>query len=903
MAETTSTPTAHNLTVTDLRTEYLRDTLGIDVSQPRLSWVLQSSTRGVRQSAYQILVAGSREALENDEGDMWNSGKVESRQSVNVVYAGDTLQGGTTYYWKVRVWNQNDEVSSWSSVATFHMGLLAEDAWQGQWIGAPDTEVTAPLLRREFTVEQGIEAAHVYIAGLGYYELYINGQKVGDHVLDPGTTQYDKRILYVTYDVADYLQPGANTVGVMLGKGWFWQRNYRQYGAGPQLLLQLNLALDDDTTLSIVSDETWKVSAGPITSHSIYAGEVYDARREQPGWNAPGYDDAGWDSAEIVASPGGQLDAHLMPPIRVTQTLRPVQMTQLEDGAYVFDFGQNLTGWPRLCVSGGEGTQVVLKTAEVTRKDTARIQGENPENFEARLDTRNNQAAEAADTYICRGAPGTEVYEPRFTYHGFRYVQVEGYPGEPTLKDLEARVVHTDVKPVGEFHCSNSLLNQTHTNILWSQVGNLHSIPTDCPQRDERQGWTGDAHLSVEEAMHNFDMAAFYAKWLQDVQDAQSEDGSIPDVVPHHGRYPEVGTPAWQVAYPLVLWYMYEYYDDVRILEHHYDSLKQWITYMDSIAKDYIIETGRGDWCPPQRTEPIDGSVPITSTGHYHQAADIMAKIAGLLGKSDDAVQYAALADDIKAAFNDRFLDKTTNNYGAGSQTSNAYPLYLGLVPEENQASVVSNLVHNIMEQHAGHLWTGILGTKAVVSVLPAMGLSDVLYNAATQVTYPSYGHMLARGATTVWERWGAFRYFDPAGMNSLNHIMFGTIDEFFYKNLAGIQLASPAYGQITIKPHVVGDLTHARAAVDTIRGRVASSWQRVGNTFTLEVTLPANSRGKVSVPKLGLTDVTVEEGDKVVWQTGAFVSGVNGISNAEDNGDYVTFAVASGSYTFKLHG
>lgn len=895
--------TTQSTIVTDLRTEYLKDPLGIDVPRPRFSWMLRSSERGSLQSAYHVLVAKSWEPLEDDTGDMWDSGKVDSNQSVHVMYAGDTLQSGKTYYWKVRVWNQHDTPSPWSDVATFHMGLLEEGAWQGQWIAAENPDITAPLLRREFTLEQELEAAYVYIAGLGYYELYLNGVKVGDHVLDPGVTQYDRRILYVTYDVTDYLQAGPNAIGVMLGIGWYSERTTTEYGDRPQLLFQLNATLGDGTTLSIVSDEEWCTSEGPITANSIYDGEVYDARREKPGWNLPGYDDSGWDNAVVVAAPGGRLDAQLMPPIRVVETRRPVKVTRVEDGVYVFDFGQNLTGRPRLHVNGGEGTQVVMKTAEVTRKDTARIQDEEPEDFEERIDTRSNRSAKSEDTYILKGAPGTEVYEPRFTYHGFRYVQVEGYPGQPTLNDLEARVAHTDVEPIGEFHCSNALINQIHSNILWSQMSNLFSIPTDCPQRDERQGWTGDAHLSAVEAMYNFDMAAFYTKWLQDVQDAQNEDGSIPDVVPHHGKYPIVGTPAWQVAYLLVTWYMYQHYGDTRILEQHYPSLKRWLAYMGATAKDHIVEWGRGDWCPPQRTTPIDGSVPITSTGYYYQAAEIMAQIAGILGQTDDAEAYTALAQTIKDAFNRRFLDRETNNYGTGSQTCNAFPLYVGIVPEENQAGVVRNLVKSIVEEHGGHLWTGIIGTKAVVDVLPRFGFADVLYDVVTRDTYPSYGYMLAKGATTVWERWGSFRYFDPAGMNSLNHIMFGTIDEFFYRDLAGIDPAGPGYEQVRVKPHVVGDLTYVKASVRTTRGTVSSRWERVGNALALEVTIPANSEGQVSLPKLNSDNVVIKEGGRVVWEAGVFVKGVSGIIDAVESEEYISFRVGSGSYSFKLRG
>ena len=894
---------AQQLHPEELCCEYLDDPAGIDVPRPRFSWALRSSQRGVSQSAYQVLVATTSKKLESNIGDMWNSGQVDSEESVNVTYKGDALESGSTYYWKVKVWDQEQNVSSWSNPAMFHTGFLDEADWEAEWIGAPDKAISAPLLRREFSAEKQVKAAHAYIAGLGYYELYVNGRKVGDHVLDPGTTEYDKRVLYETYEVNDYLRDGDNAVGVMLGNGWYRHRRTRQYGEKPQLLMQLEVEFEDGSRTTIVSDRTWRVSSGPITSNSIWDGEVYDARLEKTGWKSPSYDDSNWDDAVKVEAPAGELDSQAMPPIKVTKTLRPVKMAEPKEGVYVFDFGQNMTGWPRLYVDGPRGTEITMKTAEVTNAQMAQIKGKEPEGVPGLIDPSPNRSAKARDVYVLKGSEGVEVYEPRFTYHGFRYVQVEGFPGEPDMLNMDVKVVHSAVEPVGKFRCSNDLINQIHENILWGQLTNLHSMPTDCPQRDERQGWMGDAHLTAEEAIYNFDMVAFYTKWLRDIRDSQHEDGSVPDCVPYHNYGGKVGTPAWQVAYPLVTWYMYRYYGDTRILQEHYSALQKWMEYMDSIAEENIITKGRGDWVPPKLSNrPDDGSIPITSTGYYYRSARIMSRAASILGEFDDSERYAELAQSIKEAFNKEFLDEETYQYGQGSQTCNAFALYAGLVPEEAQKPVLENLVANIMEENNCHLTTGILGTKAVVECLMEQDRYDVLYALATQRTFPSWGYMISRGATTLWERWGGYRFFGP-GMNSLNHIMFGCVDEFFYAGIAGIKPSSPGFTRLSIKPRVLGDLTAASGSIQTLRGPVACDWEKKGNSFVAEVSIPPNTRAQVSLPKMGLSGVSVDEQGRLIWEGSSLAGDVTGIARGRESEDYVTFDVGSGTYRFHLHG
>jgi len=867
------------------------------MAHPRFSWVLHSSDRDVSQSAYRILVAGSEQSLGQNRGYFWDSGKVISRQSANVSFDGSLLESGKQYFWKVQVWDRNGNRSAWSEPASFRVGLLQPSDWTGQWIGANDPGISAPLLRREFRVNKPVKSAVVFVCGLGYYEMHLNGEKVGDHVLDPGTTDYYHRVLYATYDVTDRMKRGENALGVMLGNGWYsppdedvrmaWGGILRKYGDRPRLLLQLDLTFADGSDTSIVSDDNWRVSPGPIRFNSIWNGEAYDARLDRAGWTAPGYDDAGWAPATVLEAPSGVLDSQLMPPIRVTRTLAPVTIIHPQDGISVFDFGQNFAGWARLKVRGPAGTKIILKYGERIYKSGL-------------VDQRSARNARAADTYILKGE-GEEVYEPRFTYHGFRYVQVEGAPGDLTVDNLEGRVVHSAVEPAGRFVCSDSLLNRIHRNTVWSQRSNLYSIPTDCPVRDERTGAMADAQVIAEEAIYNFDMAPFYTKWLRDIADGQGEPGWVNDPTPLHPEF-KSHMPAWQITYPLVAWYMYQYYGDVRILKEHYDGLKRLVDWLGSTATGDVLEWGRGDWVPPGRTQPDDGSVPVTSTGYYYLGARIIARAATILGKHQDAENYNALADQIRTAFNREFLNPKTNNYGSGSQTCNAFALYAGLVPEERQSAVAANIVRNIREEHDSHLWTGILGTKALVRVLPEYGFADVLYNVATSPTYPGWGYQIARGATTLWERWGGYKNFG-AGMNSFNHVMFGSIDEFFYRNIAGIAPDSVGYRRVMIAPVPVDGLTFAEAEVQTISGKVVSRWEKTDRQFVLECAIPVNTTGEIHIPFTVTTNLAVRESGQSLWDNGVTQAAVPGIRYVAVQDGRLIIQTGSGRYRFVVTG
>jgi len=906
---------------TNLLCEYTSNPLGIDVTSPRFSWVINHSERGQLQSAYQVLVASKRENLDTDNGDKWDSGKVTSGESINVSYTGLPLKSGKTYYWKVRVWDKDGKMSPWSKIATFEMGLLAPNDWKGKWIKGGN------LLRKEFIVSKDINRARAYMCGLGYYELRINGEKVGDHVLDPGWTDYDKRVLYVTYDVTKYLKRGKNAVGVMLGNGRYSPPHktvnpLKKYSDSPVLRLQINIEFIDSSSMWVVTDETWKVIQGPIIFDDIYDGEIYDARLERLGWDTPNYNDSDWTTATVADPPGGKLVSQVgLPPIKVIKKIQPIEITNPRPDVYVYDFGQNFAGWVKLRVSGPRGTKVKLKYSELLNED-------------GMVNTLPNQGAKATDTYILKGE-GQEVYEPRFTYHGFRYVEVTGSSDGLMLESLEGCVVHSAVEPTGRFICSNSLINHIHRNILWGQLSNLMSIPTDCPQRDERMGWMADAQLSAEEAIYNFNMAGFYTKWVADIKEAQEEDGSVPDVVPPYWNlYP--ADPAWGTACIVIPWYLYLYYGDRQILRQNYSVMKKWVDFLGTQAINYIISYGKyGDWCPPWHIRSVDTPLKITSTWYYYHDTLILSKIAHILNEFEDAEKYTQVAERIKEAFNKEFLQedrysgekyselyekieahlpamfpedkkkeeikKFVTMFATSSQTPNVLSLFLNMVPEDKREAVLKNLVDDITIIHSNHLNTGIVGTRYILDVLTRYERVDLAYKLLTQTTYPSWGYMVREGATTIWERW---EDFTGAGMNSHNHIMYGSVDAWLYKVLAGINIdpVGPGFQRIIIKPYVVDDLKYVSASLKTIRGIIFSSWRKQGDSLILNVILPVNSQAKVSIPKMGLENIMIEESGKVIWKNNLYVDGVAGITGGNEEETYVTFDVGSGSYSFKIY-
>ncbi|MGB9681482.1 MAG: family 78 glycoside hydrolase catalytic domain [bacterium] len=921
----------------DLRCEYSKNPLGLEEKNPRLSWKLEHSDRGEKQSGYQVIVSSCLENIEKDIGDVWDTGRVLSSDSV-IKYNGLPLESTKTYYWKVRWWDSQERVSSFSNISCFEMGLLNESDWKAKWIGRDSyryemieqkeipfsrgyTLAWSPLFRKEFKLEREIKKARVYISGLGFYELYINGSRIGDKVLDPGQTDYKKRVLYSTYDVTCNLILGENAIGVVLGNG----RYVKDYGYDfPKLIFQLLIEYIDGSRELIISDRTWKTSYGPITLNGIYYGEVYDARNEIPGWDLPHFDDTEWEYAKEVDAPGGKLVSEMLPPIKVTKTLKPVKMTSPKPGVFVYDFGQNFTGWVKLRVKGPEGTEIRIRYAELLGEDGL-------------LNMIPNRGAKATDVYITKGQ-GLETYEPRFTYHGFRYVEITGYPGVPTLDDIEGCVVHTAVEPTGSITTSNELINQIHKNILWGQLSNLMSVPTDCPQRDERMGWMGDAQLTVEEAIYNFDMITFYKKYLDDIKDAQKEDGSVSDVVPPYwSLYP--ADPAWGTAYITIAWHLYYYYGEKDVLEKHYDGLKRYIDFLTKLSPDYILRFYKyGDWCPPGSIRPKDFSGELVATWCYYNDTLNFSKIAQVLGNSEDFEKYSKLAEGIKEAFNKKFLKERfyatspipelskeeSSTYletflknfpeeqrkemqellqhfiasmGFTSQTINSLPLYLDIVPSEKKKDVLDTLINDITELHDYHLDTGIVGTRYIFDVLTDNGYDEIAYRIANQRTYPSWGYMIEEGATTVWERW---EKLTSSGMNSHNHIMFGTVDPWFYKALAGIKCLEPGWNKIIIEPHLVKDLRYTHASVNTLKGLVEVDWEKRDDLTIFSISIPVNTEAEFRLPKL-YPNFIVSESDKPIWEDGTFYREVSGIFEAKDLEKYLSFKLGSGRYSFKI--
>lgn len=902
--------------VKELKTEHLSEPLGIQTAHPRFQWLLDSAERGQLQIAYQVLVATTPKKLQAGIGDDWDSGKIASDNSVEVPYAGRALASAERAYWKVRVWDREGKPGAWSKPSSFEMGLLKPSDWQGKWIAAKQG-VAAPLFRNAFSIGASIRRARVYISGLGYYELYINGKKVGDRVLDPAPTYYNNdqpfklgsRALYSTYDVTDYLRKGANAVGVMLGNGWYTPAgdpDMTPYGKSPQLIMQMNIELNNGRTLNVFSDGSWKTSTGPITYNDLVNGESYDARLEQPGWDHVGFDDSAWETVTTVEAPNGALTAQTLPPERVIQTLPAVRELITRDRMYfyeptlIYDFGQNFSGWVRLTVSGPRGTKLVFRYG-------ARLFPEDDS-----LDTRSNgesrdYAARQADAYILSGR-GREVWEPRFTQHGFRYVEVKGLKGEASIAKIEGRVVHSALEISGYFVSSNDLLNKIHHNNQWTFASSFQGIMQDAADRAERFAWLGDPAFVAEDYIDNYDMRGFWEKWLKDIQDGQKEDGSLPVIFPVHlnvagsvneGLYDL--WPSWQSTYPLLVWYLYRYYDDRRVVAEHYESLKKLTSFFSSAARDGLIpDEILGDHMEPQEEGfsiymPRHTPNALTANAHYYETVWLVAQMAKALGRTDDAKHYESLAADIKAAFNRRFFNSHTNQYATGSQTSNALPLSLEMVPAQKVSAVMKNLMDDIVQKHNTHVSTGIIGTNAVVQVLPELGANELMYRLATQTTFPSLGRQVMMGATTVCATW------ECNAWDSQNMKMFGSLDKFFYRNLAGIAPASPGYRRVLIKPQPAGDLKFVKATQKTVRGNVSVEWTRkVGTSFDLKVTIPAGMEADIEIPTLGLNNPQIAEGGTAVWNY-AYVPGTPGLTGADATSDSVDFHAGSGSYHFTV--
>jgi len=854
---------AEPLTPTVLRCELRADPVGVDVAQPQLSWILQvpGNSRARRQDAYQILVASSRAKLSPTRSDLWNSGKVFSAQTTQILYLGRPVRSSERVFWRVRVWDERGRRSPWSALATWTAGVMHLADWHAKWIGAAPTPEAGPkdaqhgsaslILRRGFTVRPRLARAVLHVCGLGQYEASLNGAKVGDDLLAPGWTNYRRTCLYDSYDVTSAIHPGENALGILLGNGMYnvVTGRYTKFTGsfGPiKAIAQLDLIYADGSTETIGTGRDWRTIPGPITFSSPFGGEDFDARLEPMGWTKPDFDDRHWEQASETDGPGGILRglSAAAPPIRAFEVLRPVATHRLRDGAAVYDLGQNAALMARIQVEGPPGSSVRIIPSELLNPDGS-------------LDRRSVGWGPAYWQYTLRGG-GPEVYASRFFSHGARYLEVDYAPATqggapPQLRSIAGIVIHSASEEIGHFACSNELFNRINTLILWAQKSNLMSLVTDCPHR-ERLGWLEQTHLNGPALRYNFDLQALFAKVTDDIADGQLANGFVPNIAPEYVVFgsgpndvsnPFRNSPEWGSSYLLVPWQQYEFDGDLRILRKHYEGMKRYTDFLASQAKGGILDTGLGDWYdigpnPPGYAQLTPKA--LTATAFLYTDTLIIARTAALLGKRDDADAYSAKAAAVRSAFNIHFLNPSTGDYSTGSQCANSVPYVMGLVEPEHRQTVLNAIVRNVS---AKGLTAGDVGYRYLLQALAEGGRSDVIYAMNNQSTRPGYGYQLAHGATSLTEAW------DARPESSQDHFMLGQIMEWFYRDLAGIQddPEGPGFAKIVIRPTPCGGLTWVKATYRSVHGAISSAWRRQGAALTMEVSIPPNTSATVFVP------------------------------------------------------
>jgi alpha-L-rhamnosidase len=833
-----------------LRCEYRVDPLGIDVGAPRLSWEIHDARRGALQTAYRILVASTAEKLSADQGDLWDSGKAASSQSTQISYAGKKLVARTRCHWKVKIWDSDGKESAWSKPALWTMGLLDSSDWQAKWIGhdgeftskkAKESEkeipiVGCPLLRKEFEIEQPIRRATLYASALGVYQMHLNGKPVGDDYFTPDWTDYKKRVYYNTYDVTAMLKEGPNAIGGILGPGWYtgaiaWDPTGNVYGEQPRLLAQLEIEFANGEKKIIVTDPTWKGADGPYVEGEFLAGEIYDATREISGWDRPGLSDSAWKPVAVAEKYAGVIES--FPGVTVQQTgiVKPVEMTEPKPGAYVFDMGQNFTGIEQLKVRGPKGTRIVVRFAERLNPDGT-------------LYTINLRKARCTDTYILKG-DGEEIYQPRFTFRCFQYVEITGYPGKPDKNCLTGIAINSAIPPTGTFECSNPNINKLFSNIQWTQRANYLSVPTDCPQRDERLGWMGDAQAFIHTGTYLTDVGAFFTKWLVDVQDAQDEAGAFPHFAPR-AFDPNGASPAWADAGVICPMTIYRVYNDRRVLEKHYPGMVKWVEYCRTHSKDLLRPAdGFGDWLSINAETPKD----VLATAFFAHSAKLTAEAAKILGKDDDAKRYGDLFERIKTAFNKAYVKPDARIHG-DTQTCYIMALAFDLLPEEQRDKAVGYLVADL--QKRGNLSTGFVGTYLLMPVLSRFGQTPMAYKLFLTDTFPSWLFEIKHGATSIWERWDGWtpeKGFQDPGMNSFAHYAFGAVGQWMFQTVAGIDLAEPGYRKILLKPEPGKGLDWVKASYHSPQGTISSAWRKEKGQLLLDFVIPANATATTLLP------------------------------------------------------
>jgi len=892
---------AADLSLYDLKCEYKTNPVGIDSAKPRVSWKIKSSRRGTDQSAYHIRAAENLNDLAASKNLAWDTGKVKSDQSTHVIYNGTSLYSRQKIWWQVRVWDDQDNVTEWSEPASWEMGLLKPEEWTAQWIEPDLKEHTdrsnpCPMMRKEFSIKGKVKSARAYVTCHGLYELQLNGKKVGDQLFTPGWTSYHNILQYQIYDITNMLRPGNNCVAAILGDGWYrgglvWKAKRNFYGKNTALLAQIEITYQDGRRQIITSDKSWKASTGPILMSDIYNGEFYDARLEKQNYSEPGYDDSDWSSVTVKDHSKNILVAPAGPPVRKVEQIRPVKIFKTPKGETVVDMGQNMVGWIRLKAQGPAGTKIKLVHAEVLDK-----QG----NFYI----ENLRAAKQTVEYILKGK-GVETYEPKFTFQGFRYISIKGWPGELTTDSLTGIVIHSDYNNTGSFECSNSMINQLQHNIRWGQKGNFLDVPTDCPQRDERLGWTGDAQVFARTACFNADVAGFFTKWLADLAADQQSSGAVPHVIPNVLSLGKdkghSGSAGWADAAVVIPWTIYLSYGDKRILEKQYPSMKAWVDFIaERAGKNLLWQDDHtfGDWLAFSSNR---SDYPGAATSkdfirqvYFAKSTDLLVRTAEVLDKENDANKYARLLSQIKKAFVDEFV---TPNGRLSSDNQTAYSLALAfdLLPEELRENAAQRLAADV--DSFKHITTGFLGTPQICHALSDYGYCDQADMLLNRTDYPSWLYPIEKGATTIWERWDGIKpdgSFQNKGMNSFNHYAYGAIGEWLYRVVAGIEIdeSKPGYKHIIIQPNPGGGLTYAKAKVNSMYGPVESGWKIEQNKRTFTIEIPPNTSATVRIPSANVNDI-LEQGKEL--------KNVNGVLKVTQDRKTAVIDLGSGRYSFMI--
>ncbi len=905
----------------ELRVEYHENPLGIDIKKPRHSWIVKSGIRGDYQKAYQIVVATNLASLNSSDPDLWDSGKIESSATNQITYSGQSLGSGMQVIWKVRVWDKEGRVSNWSKPAHWSMGLLRFSDWTADWIGFDVDYATgemhlppSPYLRTEFKTKGKIRRATLYASALGLYEMRLNGERVGDAYFTPGWTDYNKRVYYSPYDVTDQISEGANALGAILADGWYsgyvgygllkqdeMERVRGYWGERPALLAQLEIEYTngEKQTIATVSDrhraihpentDVWKASTGPIREADILMGEIYDARLEINGWDKPGFDDTDWQPVRWRPPAVGKLEAHPGVPVRKQEIIKPVSIAEREPGVFIFDMGKNFAGIVRLKVNGDAGDKVTLRFGEMLHLDGS-------------LMTENLRKARVTDSYILKG-DGEEVWEPQFTYHGFQFVEVTGFPGRPMLDAITGIRLNSETPQVGNIKIEKDinwggqrgLITQLFENIKTTQFANFFDIPTDCPQRDERMGWTGDAQVYVRTSTYVADVAAFFTKWLPDLRDAQRAYGAYTNYAPFPYSHVYDFSPGWMDAGVIVPYTLFQAYGDRRMLEQHWNSMTRFMQFQIDAAGDDLLRPGSGrnygDWL----AVGYQTDKSYLASAYFGYDAKLMAEMALAIGKTEEAEYYTELFQKIRRAFADRYID-SEGHISENSQTAYAMALAMDLFPAELRglgAEYLATMVRN----NGNKLSTGFLGVRHLLPILSEFGYDDLAYALLTQTKYPSWGYEVVNGATSIWERWNGFNTkdgFSTLHMNSFSHYSFGSVGEWMFSSMAGIEATSPGYETIKIRPLVsAAPFDGVEASYKSIRGMISSHWRKVGGKITLNVSVPANVDAEIYVPTISTDFVT---------EGGIPTEKANGVVLDRLEQGYAVFKVGGGNYEFMVH-